>query len=107
MASEILTILTTVFGLVGGASIISGILLRRIDKLEKKLDLREQDRVDEAVLTGQLLTSCERLTEANTDALRVLSGEELCEAELSSMRAARERLESFVVKKSAEYLHAR
>ena len=38
--SEIFRALASVFGFIGGASIVAGIILRRIDRFEKKLDKR-------------------------------------------------------------------
>jgi len=45
--SEIQGAVAAVLSFIGGTGIISGLLLRRLDKLEKKLDSQEDARVEE------------------------------------------------------------
>ena len=45
--SEIQDAVAAVLSFIGGTGIISGLLLRRLDKLEKKLDSQEDARVEE------------------------------------------------------------
>ncbi|MBQ8510648.1 MAG: hypothetical protein IJ493_12145 [Clostridia bacterium] len=94
-------------GFIGGASVISGLLLRRFDKLERKLDRREADRVRESVMQGETLDAVGRLCEANTLGLRTLTTDAACSGELNAYRQASSRLERFLREKSAEYLHSR
>lgn len=105
--SELVNAGVRLFGLLGGASIIAGIILRRFDQFEKKLDKREKDRVQENVVTLDLLTNCANLTEANLEKLRELSDPDACEPELSKLRESKEQMYNFVRTKSAEYLHTR
>lgn len=58
---EIVTIIISVFG-VGG--IISGVLLRRLDKMEKKQDGRDAARKEESVLVISGLKAVGHLSEA-------------------------------------------
>ena len=99
-------IITFVCGVVGTSSIISGLILRRIDKLERLLERRESDRVSENVARGELLHAAGKLAEANTVALRVITSEDACKSELDEYRNAADKLEHFMREKSAEYLHA-
>ena len=103
---DIPTIITSVCGIIGSSTIISGIVLRRIDKLEKSLDKKEHDRVSENVIRGEVIHTSAKLTEANTLAIRVVTSDEVCETELAALREASDKLEHFIREKSAEYLHA-
>lgn len=105
--SEIFRALASVFGFIGGASIVAGIVLRRIDRFEKKLDKREQDRIRENMIAVELLTGCADLSSENTAQLRKLSGKTCCKDELEAVKASREHLDEFIREKSAEYLHSR
>lgn len=103
---DIGTVITSVGGIIGASSIISSLILRRIDKLEKMLDKREDDRVRENVVRGETLHAVGRLTESNTVALRALTSDEVCALELSDYRKAANNLECFIREKTAQYLHA-
>jgi len=80
--------------------------MKRIDRLEKLLDKREGDRVEENVLRGEVLSTTARLSEANTEAIRAVTSDEVCESALTEQKRAMDKLERFLLKKSAEYLHA-
>ncbi len=106
MGAEIAGMITSLLGVVGASSIISGLVLKRIDKLERKLERRETDRVEENLARGELLHAAGRLAEANTVALRVITSDDVCKSELDEYRRAADTLEHFTREKSAEYLHA-
>ena len=99
-------IIVFVCSIIGVSSIISGLVLRRIDKLERLLERRENDKVNENVARGELLHTAGRLAEANTLAIRAITSEDACKSELDDYRTAADKLEHFMRKKSAEYLHA-
>lgn len=99
-------IITFVCGIIGASSIISGLVLRRIDKLERLLERRESDRVDENIVRGDLICASGKLAEANTLSIRAITSEEVCFAELIEYRNAADKLDHFMREKSAEYLHA-
>lgn len=103
---QIIEFIAYVFSLVGASGVISGIVLRRIDKLEKAIEVKEKDRVNESVIRGEVLEGTAHLAEANTQALRAVTEEDLCEEELSSLKESFTRLEHFMREKSAQYLHA-
>ena len=103
---DIGAIITSVGGIIGTSSIISTLILKRIDKLEKMLDKRENDRIQENVVRGEALHAVGRLTESNTVALRAITSDEVCYLELADYRKAADNLERFTREKTAEYLHA-
>lgn len=103
---DILSLIVSVLGVIGTSSIISGLVLRRIDRLEKMLERRDNDRVEENVMRGEVIDRAGKLAEANTVALRVVTSDDVCLAELLDYRKAHDRLEKFMREKSAEYLHA-
>lgn len=100
------TIIISVCGIAGTSSIISGLVLRRIDKLERILERRESDRVDENIARGDLMHATGKLAEANTEALQVITSDDACAKQLLEYRLAADKLEHFMREKSAEYLHA-
>ncbi len=102
---SVLEIIVSLCGIVGTSSIISGIVLGRINKLENNLERREKDKVAESVARGDLLRACGNLAEANTSAIRVLSFEDACETELKNYKDASEALEHFNRVKFAEYIN--
>lgn len=103
---DIGAIITSISGILGTSSIIGTLILKRIDKLEKMLDKRENDRVQENIARGEALQALGVLTEANTTAIRTVTSEEACAFELSGYRKAAKELEHFMREKAAEYLHA-
>lgn len=103
---DVISIITSICAVIGTSSIISGLVLRRIDKLEKALERREADKVTENVARGEVLHTVGHLAEANTLALRLIANSDVCSLELSQYREAIESLEHFTREKSAEYLHA-
>ncbi len=99
-------IITFVCSIIGTSGVISGIVLRKIDKLHRMLESKEADRIKESVISGEALEMTAKLTEANTWAIRTITTEDACSEELESFRTAFEKLEHFMREKSAQYLHA-
>lgn len=106
-SGDIFRAIASVFGFIGGASVVAGIILRRIDRFEKKLDKREQDRIRESMITVELLMSCADISAENTAQLRKLGDQTCCKDELEALKASKEHLDEFIRAKSAEYLHSR
>lgn len=107
MSSEFFGIIYSTAGFIGLGSVISGLILRRFDRLEKKLDRREKDLIRESVIEGEALNACAKLGEANTLALRAITSDELYENELENLRHSINALDTFMREKSAEYLHSK
>ena len=106
MEIDVYAAVTSVLGIIGASSVISGVILRRIDRLERGLERRERDLVEENLARGEVIHCAGRLAEANTVALRAVTSEEVCETELAALRRASDKLEHFTREKSAVYLHA-
>ena len=103
---EILTLVSSVCGILGTSGIIGALVVRRIDRLAAQLEKRDDDRIEENIVRGEVIHTSARLAESNTVALRTLTTPEACESELREHRQAMDKLERFLWKKSAEYLHA-
>ena len=106
MNENLAELLQSAAALIGSSGLISALILRRIDRLERKLDARENDRVEENIVRGEAIIAAGCLAEANTLAIRAVTSEEACKAELDAHRHAAARMEQFTRSKSAEYLHA-
>ena len=102
---ELISIGGGIFGFVGGTSVIAGLLLRRFDRLEKKLDRRERDRVTESVIRDEFIAACGSLSEANAKGLQAVTTQDACKDELERLREKRAKYDEFMRTKSAEYLH--
>lgn len=103
---DIATVILSFCGFIGGSGLIGSLILRRIDRLERMLDRRESDRVEENIVRGEVIHTSARLCAANTVALRAVTSDEVCSPEFSAHAIAMDRLEHFLREKSAEYLHA-
>lgn len=102
---EFFEIILSLCSIVGTSSIISGLVLRRINRLERTMEKRERDRAEEYIAHGDLLHACGQLTEANTKAIRVLSFEDACDTELQRYLGAAEAFEHLTRAKFAEYIN--
>lgn len=103
---DIFEIVMSLCGVIGSSTIISSLVLKRIDKLEKQLENREKYRVEEDIVKSDTLHAVGKLTTANTYAIRAITTDCACESELSSYIKAKEKLEHFIIEKTAEFLHA-
>ena len=103
---EVLTFVSSVCGILGTSGIIGALVGRKIDRLAAQLEKREGDRIEENIVRGEVIHTSARLCESNTAAIRTVTSPEACEAELCEHRKAMDKLERFLWKKSAEYLHA-
>ncbi len=102
---DILEIILSICSVVGTSSIISGVVLGRINKLERAMEKRDRDKADEYIAHGDLLHACGKLAEANTAAIRVLSYDEACETELAQYIEKSEAFEHLTRAKLAEYVN--
>lgn len=102
---DILEVILSICSVIGTSSIISGLVLGRIGKLERAMEKRDRDRADEYIAHGDLLHACGKLAEANTAAIRVLSSEDACETELQRYLTAVDTAEHMTRAKFAEYIN--
>ena len=103
---ELESLISSLLGMLGTSGIITSLVLRRIDKLERILEKREGDKVEENVIRGEVLDTTAKLSRANTEAVRTITSPDACAREYREHREALEKLEHFLRTKSAEYLHA-
>jgi len=96
-----------VFGFIGGTSIISGLILRRFDKLEKKLDCKEEARIEESIVTVKMLQAIGHLAEATALAQQKGTTNGEMTTALDYYWKARDKLNDFISKRSAERTHSR
>jgi len=95
------------FGFIGGAGVISGLLLRRFDKMEKKLDSQEQSRIEESyvIITG--IKAIGHLAEATAIAQRDGKTNGEMKTAIEYYHESRNSLNAYLVKKAAIYTHSR
>lgn len=105
------SILTTIFGSIGGASIISGLItaliLRRIGKMEKKLDKQEQARIDESVVIIKGIKAIGHLAEATAISQRDGKTNGEMKKALEYYEKSRDALNDYLTGNSAARTHSR
>ncbi len=92
-----------ILGVLGVGGIITGVILRRIDKMEKRSEQREDARKRESVLVIAGLKSCGHLAEESAVAIKrggEWNGE--LETALKYYAKNRDKLNDFLVEQSAE-----
>jgi len=99
---EILTIIISVFG-VGG--IISGLVVRKIDKIDKKQDRRDESRVKENVLIVSGLQAIGHLSEATAIAQKNGHTNGEMETAFTYYRGFTDDLNAFLLQQNAEKNH--
>lgn len=99
---EYVTIIISALG-VGG--IISGILLRRLDRMEKKQDSHEEARKRESVLVIKGLKAVGRLSEATAIAQKCGHTNGETETALEYYRTFADDLNDFLLQQNAERNH--
>lgn len=104
---EIQGAVLAIFSFVGGTGIISGLVLRRFDKLEKKLDKQEDARIEESVVTFQMLQAIGHLAEATALAQQRGHTNGEMETALKYYTASKDELNKFMMRRSAERTHGR
>lgn len=104
---NVANVLFMAFGLIGGGSLISALILRRLNKMETKLEQQEQARVEEsiAIITGMMAIG--RLAEAVAIAQRdgKCNGEMTCA--MKYYKEARDNLNDYLLRQAAARTHSR
>lgn len=104
---QIGSILLAAFSFLGGAGIVSGIVLRRIDGMNKKLDRQEEARIDESVLTISGLRAIGHLAEATAIAQRDGHTNGEMKTALEYYKDSKDELNDYLLRRAAERTHAR
>lgn len=105
--NEIGSIIAALFGFAGGASIISGLILRRFDKMEKKLDKQEEARIDESVIIISGLKAIGHLSEATAIAQRDGHTNGEMKTAMEYYKDSKDELNDYLLRRSAERTHSR
>jgi hypothetical protein len=99
---EYLTIIISVLG-VGG--IVSGVMLRRLDRMEKKQDSREEARKQESVLVIKGLKAVGHLSEATAIAQKNGHTNGETDTALKYYKSFNDDLSNFLLRQNAERNH--
>jgi len=95
------------FSFVGGTGILSGLFLRQFDKLGKKMDCQEEARIEESVVTIQMLQAIGHLSEATAIAQQRGHTNGEMDTALKYYTASKDKLNSFMTRRCAERTHGR
>ena len=99
------SILLTAFGFIGGAGIISGIVLRKIDKVNKKLDEQTDARVEESVVIISGIQAIGRLAEAAAVAQRDGHTNGTMGTALEYYTESKDKMNNYLMRRAAERTH--
>ncbi len=102
MDMQIFTIIISVLG-VGG--IISGVVLRRLDRMEKRQNSREEARKQESVLIIKGLKACGHLSEATAIAMKRGHANGETETALEYYKDFTDDLSDYLLRQNAERNH--
>ena len=104
---EFYQIFIGIFGFIGGAGVIGGLILRRFDKLDKKLDRQEEARIDESIVIISGLKAIGHLSEATAMAQKRGHTNGETETALEYYKESRDELNDYLLRRSAERTHGR
>lgn len=96
-----------IFGFVGGASVISGIILKKFDKMEKKLDRQAEARVNESIVIISGLKAIGHLAEATAISQRDGKTNGEMKKAMEYYTESRDELNDYLLRQSAERNHLR
>jgi hypothetical protein len=98
-------VIFTIFGAIGGAGIISGIVLRKIDKVNKKLDGQKEARIEESVVIISGIKAIGHLAEATAIAQRNGHTNGEMETALKYYAKSKDEMNNFLMRRAAERTH--
>jgi len=98
-------VILTIFGAIGGAGIISGIVLRKIDKVNKKLDGQKEARIEESVVIISGIKAIGHLAEATAIAQRNGHTNGEMETALKYYAKSKDEMNNFLMRRAAERTH--
>ena len=98
-------VLLTIFGFVGGAGIISGIVLRKIDKMNKKIDGQTEARVEESVVIISGIQAIGHLAEATAVAQRDGHTNGGMKTALEYYAESKDKMNGYLMRRAAERTH--
>ena len=95
------------FSFIGGAGVMGGLILRRFDKLDKKLDKQEDARIDESIVILSGLKAIGHLAEATAMAQKRGHTNGETETALTYYKNSKDKLNDYLLYRSAERTHGR
>lgn len=104
---EIGNILVAVFSFLGGAGIVSGVFLRRFDRMEKKLDKQEEARIEESIVIVTGIRAIGHLSEATAMAQKNGKTNGEMETAMHYYKDSRDKLNNYLLHRAAERTHGR
>lgn len=105
--NEIGQFFVAAFGFIGGAGVVGGLILRRFDKLDKKLDKQEEARIDESIVIISGLKAIGHLSEATAMAQKRGHTNGETETALAYYKESKDELNDYLLRRSAERTHGR
>ncbi|MEA5057788.1 MAG: hypothetical protein VB047_09565 [Anaerotignum propionicum] len=105
--NEIGTFLLAAFGFIGGAGIVSGIVLRRIDKMNAKLDAQTGARVEESIVIVSGIKAIGHLAEATAIAQRDGHTNGEMKTAMEYYTESKDELNNYLLRRAAERTHVR
>lgn len=104
---EIVTFLIAAFSFLGGAGVVSGVFLRRFDRMEKKMDKQEEARIEESVVIVTGIRAIGHLSEATAIAQKQGHANGETETAMKHYREANDELNDYLLRRAAERTHGR
>lgn len=104
---QTISIVLTLFGALGGTAILSGLIMRKVDKMAKKLDTQETARIEESVVIISGIKAIGHLAEATAIAQRDGKTNGVMQDALIYYKESRDGLNDYLVLRSAERTHGR
>ena len=98
-------LLLTIFGFIGGAGIISGIVLRKFDKVNKKIDGQTKARVEESIVIISGIQAIGHLAEATAVAQRDGHTNGEMETALKYYADSKDKTNNYIMRRAAERTH--
>jgi hypothetical protein len=102
MTLQLVTIIISALGMGG---MVSGIVLHRLARMEKRQDSREEARMQESILVIQGLKACGHLSEANAIAFKRGAANGETETALAYYHDFTKNLNDYLLKQNAERNH--
>lgn len=99
-------VIVAAFSLLGGAGIISGLVLQRISAINKKLDRQEDDRIKESVVIIRGIKAVGHLAEATAIAQRDGHTNGEMKTALEYYTNSKDDLNDFLLQQAAERTHS-
>ena len=99
--------LLMIIGLLGGTGIVGALIMRKLDRMGKKLDERDQAQIDESIVIITGLKAIGYLAEATSIAQRDGKTNGEMETAMTFYKDSRVRLNDYLTRQAARGTHCR